>query len=304
MVRTSEEGTNVKIHSTKKKTRSGTLEAAEGQDGATLYRGRLRLADGTKSGRFELPEGLDESAARAYLASLQQAEDATGQLLAAKLDRAREDAARTRTPHALETADAWFARYLPAKECGNGHRRTTRQWWAMWISPVLGAKPVASLTRDDLEDVRDELDRAIDAGRIRTTTARNVWSIVTSAMKAASAAKDRSLRVHAAPLHFGILPPKRGASRQRPWLFPREWLKLATCEEVPVVERSSSPSLSTPGSGPGSSGRSRGRTSTPTRARSPSRRPWTTKPRATPRRPRRRPRASASFPSTRTCCRS
>ena len=214
------------------KQRTGTLEAHG--DG---WRARLRLGDGTKSARFDLPPGLSESGARELLASLQASEDADGAVLAAKRDLARDKAAQSRVPHALETADTWFARYLVTKECGAGHRRTTRQWWAMWISPVLGSKAVATLTRDDLEDVRDVLDRAIDAGRIRSTTARNVWSIVTSAMKAASAAKDRSLRVHAAPLHFGILPPKRGASRQRPWLFPREWLKLATCEEVPVVER-------------------------------------------------------------------
>ena len=51
-------------------------------------------------------------------------------------------------------------------------------------------------------------------------------AVLTGALKAAYAARDRSLRVHASPLHFGILPPKRGDSRQRPWLYPREWEAL------------------------------------------------------------------------------
>ena len=56
-------------------------------------------------------------------------------------------------------------------------------------------------------------------------------------LKAAYAAPDRSLRVHAAPLHFGLLPPKRGDSRQRPWLYPSEWAKVAAAAEVPVEWR-------------------------------------------------------------------
>jgi integrase len=71
----------------------------------------------------------------------------------------------------------------------------------------------------------------------RHGTARNVWSTLTGALKAAYAARDRSLRVHSAPLHFGILPPKRGESRQRPWLYPNEWRALAECAAVPVERR-------------------------------------------------------------------
>ena len=107
----------------------------------------------------------------------------------------------------------------------------------MWISPVIGPRPIADLTRDDVEDVRDGLDKALDAKTIRHSTARNAWGVLTGALKAAYAARDRSLRVHTAPLHFGILPPKRGDSRQRPWLYPREWAQVAESAEVPVEWR-------------------------------------------------------------------
>jgi integrase len=85
--------------------------------------------------------------------------------------------------------------------------------------------------------VRDHLDRALDAKSIRHGTARNAWEVLTGAMKAAYGSRDRSLRVHASPVHFGVLPPKRGETRQRPWLYPSEWRKLAACAAVPVEWR-------------------------------------------------------------------
>lgn len=128
-------------------------------------------------------------------------------------------------------------RYLPTVDCGESHRRITGHNRRKWVSPVLGPKPMASITRDDVEDVRDALDRALDAKTIRHGTARNVCSTLTGALKAAYAARDRSLRVHSSPLHFGILPPKRGDSRQRPWLYPNEWRALVECAAVPTEWR-------------------------------------------------------------------
>ena len=55
-----------------------------------------------------------------------------------------------------------------------------------------GDEPIRALTRDDVEDVRDRLDRALDAKEIRSGTARNIWSTLTGALKAAAASRDRS----------------------------------------------------------------------------------------------------------------
>jgi integrase len=120
---------------------------------------------------------------------------------------------------------------------GASYRRITGNIVAKWVSPVIGAKPIRGLTRDDIEDVRDRLDRALDAKEIRHTTARNAWSALVGGLKAAYAARNRTLRVIASPIHVGILPPKRGKSRQRPWLYPREWLTFFGCERVPIAFR-------------------------------------------------------------------
>ncbi len=212
--------------------RSGTVTpAGTWEDGSPRFRVRVRLADGTKSDRFDVPPGEDP---RAHAAYLQAKENVHHALLDAKLERTRATAAAAHEPHEGETCDAWFARYLPAKECGETHRRIAACVWHKWITPAIGPKAIASLTRDDVEDVRDRLDTALDAKRIRHSTARNTWGVLTGALKAAYAARDRSLRVHAAPLHFGILPPKRGDSRQRPWIYPSEWSALVACAAVPV----------------------------------------------------------------------
>jgi integrase len=50
-------------------------------------------------------------------------------------------------------------------------------------------------------------------------------------------APGRSLRVHDAPLCFGVLPPKGGPARKRPWLYPSEWEQLAKCEAVTLEWR-------------------------------------------------------------------
>lgn len=218
--------------------RRGTLEpAGTHADGSPRFRFRLRLADGTKSERLNVPHGLNEEQARAHVAGWQADEDARGVLLADKQERARKAAAERQEPHDLETANDWFARYLKTKECGETHRRISSGVWTKWIAPVIGMKAMRSLTRDDVEDVRDKLDAAIDARTIRHSTARNTWGVLTGALKAAYAARDRSLRVLSAPLYFGVLPPKRGGSRQRPWLYPREWVAFVQCETIPVEWR-------------------------------------------------------------------
>ncbi len=224
----------MRIDSTKKKTRTGTL--APHGDG---WRGRLRLADGTKSKRFDLPAGLTEDQARATLRALQAEEDRTGQVLAAKRDRAREDAAKALAPHELETCDTWHARLLDSGTVSTSNHAADR--WAKWVSPIIGAAPIATVGRDDIERLRDELDAAIlrhrASGRaprnLMPKSALNVWSLVTRAFRHAQNSKVRSLRVRSDNPTTGVLPPERGDGRRRTFLYPVEVAQLLACPDVP-----------------------------------------------------------------------
>lgn len=211
--------------------RTGILDVRTLADGTVAFYGRLRLADGALSHSFRLDRATRE-AARTALARLQVEEDATGKVHLARVER-QEQLEAAKGEHVGE----WFARYLPTVEGGERHRKVIGAQWNKWLLPMLGGKVMAMLTRDDVEDARDHLDAAVDAGQIVGKTALNVWSILTSALKAAVGSRDRTLRVHSAPLHFGILPPRRGLSKRRPWLYPSELARLLACEGVPVEWR-------------------------------------------------------------------
>lgn len=120
---------------------------------------------------------------------------------------------------------------------------------------TLGPKPIASVTTEGVEDVRDKLDRAIEewkrdedktASKIGTAisgkTAMNAWSALTSTFKAATTGKRRDLRVLARKPNpcAGVLPPgdeDSRAVRRKTFLYPKEALALLSCGEVPMEWR-------------------------------------------------------------------
>lgn len=201
------------------------------------FAARVTMKDGRRSARIELRDATTEAQARAIAQTLQLAEDRSHALYIESLTRKGQP--RPDEPAREGTSDAWWAIYIETKVCGEGHRRIERGAWKKWISPVLGHLVMATLRPEDIERVRDKLDAAIDAGEITSGTAENVWSTLTTAMTAATNSKDRvRLRVHLpprfpVPVHTGILPPRGGDDRVRPWLYPSEWLTLASCAEVP-----------------------------------------------------------------------
>ncbi len=228
------------------KPRRGTLEpAGTWPDGTLRFRARLRLGDGTKSDRIELEAHFaDERQARDYVAGMQAIEDTTHELLDVK----RAKAARAAPPSvsAAETCDAWYLRFTAyRRELG---RTTATGRWRRWIAPHIGPKPIASVTRDDIEDIRDELDTAIRAWlaegkgpkRIAGKTAMNVWSALTTAFKAATTSKARHLRVREDNPCVGVEPPGDRDSRKprrKTFLYPKEAAALLACPDVPLVWR-------------------------------------------------------------------
>lgn len=135
------------------------------------------------------------------------------------------------------TCDAWYDDFVRVRTGKVSTVDTDHKQWLKWISPTrvrggsttFGALPIADVTADDVEAVRDVLNEAIDAweaaGKIRGTgmsysTAANLWSILVVAMKHASTRKgSRSLRVRedrGNPCD-GVPPPQRGRAKRRHW---------------------------------------------------------------------------------------
>lgn len=150
-----------------------------------------------------------------------------------------------------EVANEWFTRYIAyCKETGQTDTTTKRSRWDKWIAERLGTKPMATITRDDIEDVRDALDAAILAwtkdgraeDRISGKTAMNVWSCLTSAFKAAASSKRRDLRVLEGRPNpcAGVEPPGDRNSRKvrrKTFVYPKEAAQLVASEAVPIEWR-------------------------------------------------------------------
>lgn len=230
------------------RTASGTIEKARDASGRIYYRGKVRLADGSRA-RIDIdePKCFSERASRDYVAWAQEQEDATRAIFNAKT-AAIAKRERTLAGAAGETSSSWFDRYATyQKEQGHTDVSAKRARWNKWIAPIIGDKPIALVTRDDVEDIRDALDRAIDAwkaaGRsagkkghaISGKTSMNAWSCLTSSFKAACSSKRRDLRARTDNPCIGVEPPGDRDSRQsrrKTFLYPKEAAALLACETL------------------------------------------------------------------------
>jgi len=183
---------------------------------------RIRLADG-KRGK---PQHLDPSV------SEEQARDLAAQASALALEEGV-----TRAPSVVpgETADAWLERWTEdRRERGVTVADETPGRWMKWISPVIGTTPMRDVSRDQVEEIVDRLDRAVRAGEIRSKTAIEGWAILKAAFRDAKESKNRSLRVRKDNPTEGVQGPDPGVERSKPWLYPCEFSALMACSRVPV----------------------------------------------------------------------
>lgn len=190
------------------------------------YSVRVRFADGKRKW-VPLPEGLSHA---------QAVEQAAKIAASARRAEAPEDTRSIVQPG--ETLDTWFTRWVESRE-RRGYRTTRddRSRYKTHIKPVIGHKAVAAITTDDIESVRDSLDRKTAEAKMAWTTAQLVWSAVKSMFKAARLAKQRDLRVRRDDPTLGVAPPDRGAVKAKQFLFPSEMAALLACEAVPLQWR-------------------------------------------------------------------
>lgn len=228
--------------------RTGNVEPRRRANGALYFVARIRLADGSRE-RVKVPEAYCTPAggstarerAELYAQARQEREDEAHELLAARERRKAEQAKEHDERHG-ETCARYFGRFLRHREeIGKVRRvRDLQSCWDVWIGPRLGGKPIAGITRDDVEDVRDALDRAVaerkkEGGRagLSGARARNVWSVLTSMMKEACMSKRRDLRVRTDNPCATVQPPDKTDAKRKTFIYPAEFLKLVSCRVVP-----------------------------------------------------------------------
>ncbi len=236
--------------------RKGTLEGDKvplrDASGRRYWRAKVTLADGSKARVTPRDEEkrFSRTAMRDFADHAQEDEDETH---AIHLGRIAGNAKREATVSgaAGETCDAWYERYHAYQiELGHSDVATKRSRWSKWMSPRIGTRPIASITRNDIEDIRDAIDASIlgwktegkGGDRVSGKTGMNIWSCLTSSFKAATSSKRRDLRVLEGKVNpcVGVEPPgdkDSRKSRRKTFLYPREAAALVGCKAIPIEWR-------------------------------------------------------------------
>ena len=144
---------------------------------------------------------------------------------------------RTAVAGCAEEVELWWKLFFEEKrERGDSDWKGDQGRFETHIRHELN-KPMAEVTRDDCEAVRDALDQKIRSGTLGWKTAWNAWSVLTTACDAAASSKVRALRVrHDNPCSC-VKPPDRRPPKAKAWLWPSEFLALVRCETVPLKWR-------------------------------------------------------------------
>jgi integrase len=123
-----------------------------------------------------------------------------------------------------------------------------------WILPHLAHRPIAQITREEIETIVSKLDDAIGAwnkangkrgkGRLSPSSAANIWGDLSHAFDEACNAKDKTLRVLTVNPAEHVRGPDTGADREGPVLYSDEVVALLTgkameegAPDVPLYRR-------------------------------------------------------------------
>jgi hypothetical protein len=102
---------------------------------------------------------------------------------------------------------------------------------------MLGRRRVVAITRRDIEDWVESIDRVVREKRIRSATAQRIWTLLSTMMRDTASSKIRTLRVRTDNPAAGVRPPDKTVPRAGTFLYPSEFLKLVSCRRVPLGHR-------------------------------------------------------------------
>jgi integrase len=226
------------------KPRTGCVEPFRRADGSTYYRARIRHLDDFRE-RVDVPEkhctpagGLTgRERAEQWAAACQENEDETHELYNRRKARLVASAAGTVEAFAGEVFDR-------REKEGKSSVGRERRLWKARVSERLGVHPIATVTKDEIEDFRDYLDaevrKRISGGKddgISGKTAMIIWTLVRTTFKEAVNCRERARRVRSDDPTLGVLPPLKTRARRKTFIYPIEFATLIACELVPLEWR-------------------------------------------------------------------
>lgn len=200
------------------------------------YKARLRLPNPHDPKHplrpwVDLPRGLTEAEAKAEAWKHQQR----------AIERNYRPAPKTTAvavATALESVEAWFARWIEArKRRGKKWASTYESRAKHWIFPRLGPRPMAQVTRREVEQWVEWIDAEVQAEHLGWRTAIQTWSILSKMFTDACGSKTLSLRVREDDPTEKVAGPDEGIEKAKQFLYPSEFIQLVTCEAVPLAIR-------------------------------------------------------------------
>lgn len=190
---------------------------------------QITLPDGSRSRPMCQPPEMSEARARDKARRLTELAK-QGALPGVQPKRPRQGAAAPG-----ETFAAWSDRWCADREArGLSAVDDDRGRLRKWVLPHFEGKPLADITRTDLERLVEKLDEQVRGGALEWKTARNVWGTVSKAFDDACHSKTLALRVLSENPCTGVRGPDRGAQKAKQYLYPKELLALVSCPSVPL----------------------------------------------------------------------
>jgi len=199
---------------------SGTVSwRRELESGKPCWHGRWTRADGTRTNWMALDPGIAETdveGARRFAASL-------------------AGTAKTTTADGKgETVAAYSQRWLADRTGRVQSVDDDRARIRLHVLPTLGGLVARTFGRDDVERLRDDLDKKIERGALAWKTAASVWTLVTGMCGDMVNAKKREFRTRDNNPCRDVKPPERGTRKAKQYLYPSEFLQLVSCPAVPL----------------------------------------------------------------------
>lgn len=131
-----------------------------------------------------------------------------------------------------DTVEEWFRKWCDEREARHyvENKRHDLGRLETHVFPVIGSWRMATIPRDNIEELVERLDEKIRSGALSWKTAATTWGVVTKGFRDACGGKMKALRIrepHDNPT-LGVQPPERGDEKEKAFLYPSEFWKLIT----------------------------------------------------------------------------
>jgi integrase len=187
---------------------------------------QITLPDGSRGQRMCQPPEMSEARARDKAKRLTELA-AKGAELAPKAGAEEQPPGETFAKWSERWCDDRAARGLTSVKDDRGRLRK-------WVLPTLGNRPMVEIKRLDLERLVEELDENVRADLLSWKTAQNTWGVVSKAFDDACRSKTLALRVLTENPACDVRGPDDGIHKAKSYLYPSEFLLLASCPRVPI----------------------------------------------------------------------